>query len=453
MKQLAKLLFISILGGAITLGTYKLFFEQDLFVVNEPASLPAYRPATFHPADGMNTNFTEAARKSVHAVVHVKNVTVRRSPFLGSRPGLALQGTGSGVIISPDGYIVTNNHVIQNANRIQVTLNNNENYMAEVIGTDPKTDIALLKIDAQDLAYLPFGDSDTAEVGEWVLAVGNPYNLTSTVTAGIISAKSRDLGMDSNVSSYLQTDAAVNPGNSGGALVNVRGELIGINTAITSQTGSYIGYAFAVPSNNARKIVEDIMEFGDVQQGILGIRGADVSDLPREMDIAVSQGIYVSEVEPGTGAASAGLQEGDIIREIDNIQIRKFADLTGYIGSKRPNDVVTLRLLRSGNEQAVDVRLTKQEIYQIAAIGLEVTNASESDLRKVGAQHGVRITRGTTPQMQSEQLQGMIISEIDNKPVRNVEEVKEIMLNRNPSDPISVTFVNSNGREQTYVWR
>lgn len=453
MKQLAKLLFISILGGAIALGTYIFFFEQELVVVNDHPSLPAYQPASFHPSDAVNTDFTEAARKSVHAVVHVKNMAVRRSPFMGSRPGIALQGTGSGVIISPDGYIVTNNHVIQNASRIQVTLNNNQNFMADVIGTDPKTDIALIKIDATELAYLPFGDSDTAEVGEWVLAVGNPYNLTSTVTAGIISAKSRDLGMNNDVSSYLQTDAAVNPGNSGGALVNVRGELIGINTAITSQTGSYIGYAFAVPSNNARKIVEDIMEFGDVQQGILGIRGADVSDLPQDMGIDVSQGVYVSEVEQGTGAASAGIRQGDILREIDNIQIRKFADLTGYIGSKRPDDVVTLRLLRDGDDQTVEVQLSKQEIYQIAAIGLEVTNASASDLRKVGAQQGVRITRGTTPQMQSEQLQGTIISEIDNNPVRNVNQVKEIMINRNPADPISVTFVSANGQEQTYIWR
>lgn len=453
MKQLAKLLFISILGGAIALGTYIFFFEEEMVIVNDRPTLPAYQPASFHPSDGMNTDFTEAARKSVHAVVHVKNMAVRRSPFMGSRPGIALQGTGSGVIISPDGYIVTNNHVIQNASRIQVTLNNNQNFMAEVIGTDPKTDIALIKIDAEELAYLPFGDSDTAEVGEWVLAVGNPYNLTSTVTAGIISAKSRDLGMNNDVSSYLQTDAAVNPGNSGGALVNVRGELIGINTAITSQTGSYIGYAFAVPSNNARKIVEDIMEFGDVQQGILGIRGADVSDLPQDMGINVSQGIYVSEVEQGTGAATAGIRQGDILREIDNIQIRKFADLTGYIGSKRPDDVVTLRLLRDGRDQSVDVKLTRQEIYQIAAIGLEITNASASDLRKVGAGHGVRITRGTTPQMQSEQLEGTIISEIDNKPVENVNQVKEIMMNRNPGDPISVTFISASGQEQTYVWR
>ena len=216
MKKLASLLIVSILGGILSLGGYFLFIEEDAPSIEENAGIPAYAPVKFDnvPAS-TNTDFTKAANESLHAVVHVKNVALTRNPFSGSRAGTALQGTGSGVIISPDGYIVTNNHVIQNANKLQVTLTNNENYMAEVIGTDPKSDIALLKIDAEDLDYLPFGDSDNAQIGEWVLAVGNPFNLTSTVTAGIISAKSRDLGMDRNVSSFIQTDAAINPGNSG----------------------------------------------------------------------------------------------------------------------------------------------------------------------------------------------------------------------------------------------
>lgn len=455
MKSTAKLLLIAILGGAISLGSYKLLLEEEHMFVEETPSLPVYQPVNFGTTTPGSTNpdFTEAARKSVHAVVHVKNMAVRRSPFFGTKPGIALQGTGSGVIVSPDGYIVTNNHVIQNASRLQVTLNNNENYIAEVIGTDPKTDIALIKIDAQDLDYLPFGDSNTTRVGEWVLAVGNPFNLTSTVTAGIISAKSRDLGTGSNISSYIQTDAAVNPGNSGGALVNTNGELIGINTAITSQTGTYVGYAFAVPSNNARKIVEDILEFGDVQQGILGIRGADVNDLPSEMEVDVSQGIYVSEVEEDSGAEKAGLQEGDIINEIDNLPVRKFADLTGYIGSKRPNDVVQVNVLRNGEEKTFDVRLSKYEVFQIPAIGLEVTNATESELEAHNLDHGVKISRGLTPQMQSERLEGTIISEIDRTPVRNIRDVEKIINNKNAEDPISVTFVAPNGEKQTYVWR
>jgi Do/DeqQ family serine protease len=453
MKNIVSLVFVSILAGVLTLGSYKLFFEGDAFFSEEKASLPEYIPANYsNRVSGTNVDFTEAANKTVHAVVHVKNLAVTRSPFQRTQGDFALRGAGSGVIISPDGYIVTNNHVIQKANKLQVTLNNNQNYEAEVIGTDPKSDIALIKIDAEDLSYLPFGDSNDARIGEWVLAVGNPFNLTSTVTAGIISAKSRDLGMGQNPSSFIQTDAAVNPGNSGGALVNINGELIGINTAITSQTGSYVGYAFAVPSNNARKIVEDIMEFGNVQQGILGIRGTDAAD-SRELDRSISEGVYVSEVESGSGADEGGIKSGDVIRQIDNVQIRKFSDLTGYINSKRPGDVVQVNVLRNGNKETLDVRLTEYEVFPIQSIGLEVTNASESDLKKNKVKNGVKITRGLTPQMESERLTGTIITEIDNQPVNNVDDVRRIISNKDSSEPISVTFVAPNGEKQKYVWR
>lgn len=453
MKKLASLLLVSFLGGALALGAYKILFDDPIFLIEERPSLPEYIPASYSNVAASDVDFTEAAKKSVNAVVHVKNLAVRRSPFYGSREGIALQGAGSGVIISPDGYIVTNNHVIRKANKLQVTLNNNQNYMAEVIGTDPKSDIALLKIDAEDLDYLPFGNSNDIQIGEWVLAVGNPFNLTSTVTAGIISAKSRDLGMDSNPSSFIQTDAAVNPGNSGGALVNTRGELIGINTAITSQTGSYVGYAFAVPSNNARKIVEDILEFGDVQQGILGIRGDSNGQLLRENDLGVTEGVFIVEVEEGSGAAQAGLQKGDVINRIDNVQIRKFSDLTGYIGSKRPGDVVEVNVLRNGRERTIPVELTRYETYAIQPIGLEVTNATQDDLRKFKVKNGVKISRGLTPQMQSERLEGTIISEIDSQPVNSVEDVRRIIESKDSSEPISVTFVAPNGEKQKYVWR
>ncbi|MEJ2584965.1 MAG: trypsin-like peptidase domain-containing protein, partial [Robiginitalea sp.] len=272
MKRLGGLFLVALLAGFTTLGTYKLFFEnqvpesalqQDSLPVFQTSNLPSYPGgAGIDEAD-----FTLAAEKTVNAVVHVKNITISRGPsnifefFYGygeqARPQV---GTGSGVIVSPDGYIVTNNHVIAKANQLMVTLNNNKTYEASVIGTDPVTDIALLKVDTEaPLPYLVFGDSDNVKVGEWVLAVGNPFNLTSTVTAGIVSAKARNLGRNQ---SFIQTDAAVNPGNSGGALVNTNGELIGINTAITSQTGSYIGYSFAVPSNIARKVVQDLLEYG-----------------------------------------------------------------------------------------------------------------------------------------------------------------------------------------------
>ena len=261
------------------------------------------------------------------------------------------------------------------------------------------------------------------------------------------------MGWTAIVSSFIQTDAAVNPGNSGGALVNINGELIGINTAITSQTGSYIGYAFAVPSNNARKIVEDILEYGDVQQGILGIRGMQAANVAQELDMDISEGVYVDEVEDGSGAAKAGIESGDVIKQIDNVVIRKFADLSGYINSKRPDDIVKVTVLRDGNQKTFNVKLTKYEVYQIKAIGLEVSNASKEDLARSNAGNGVKITRGLTPQMQNEDLYGTIITEIDNIPVRNVGDVERIMARRNPSDPVSVTFISPNGEKQKYVWR
>ena len=361
MKNFFTLLFVSVLGGALTLGIYKVAFENETPLFETPSTQAKFVTANYTPSSPNNiddVSFIEAANKTVHAVVHVKNLTLSKGPttlfdfFYGnSRQPRAQVGTGSGVIISPDGYIVTNNHVIANASKLQVTLNNNKSYAAELIGTDPETDIALLKIDADnDLPYLAFGDSDQVQLGEWVLAVGNPFNLTSTVTAGIISAKARDLNSrDNNIQSFIQTDAAVNPGNSGGALVNTRGDLIGINTAITSQTGSYIGYSFAVPSNIAKKVVDDIMEFGNVQMGSLGVRVQDLSTGQAvESGITESEGVLVGEVFKKSGAAKAGVKAGDIIKEIDHIKINKFSDLIGYLRSKRPNDEVELHILRDG---------------------------------------------------------------------------------------------------------
>ncbi|MCL4134121.1 UNVERIFIED_CONTAM: hypothetical protein GTU68_014511, partial [Idotea baltica] len=279
-----------------------------------------------------------------------------RDLFYGRQSQRAQVGTGSGVIISPTGYIVTNNHVIKNANEISITLNNNKAYMAEIIGTDEATDIALLKIDTEeDLPFMAFGDSDNAKIGEWVLAVGNPFNLNSTVTAGIISAKSRDLS-GQNTQSFIQTDAAVNPGNSGGALVNTNGDLIGINTAISSRTGSYIGYSFAVPSNIAHKIVNDIMEYGNVQNGILGVSALNTNSKEAiEKGLNEIEGVYISDVLEDTGAEKAGIRTGDIIRKIDGVEINKFSDLTGYLKTKSPDDVVNVTLLRDGDKEILPV--------------------------------------------------------------------------------------------------
>ena len=310
MKRLSSLFFISLLSGATTLGAYKLFIEGK----NNRNSIVTMASNNYAKNVGLSgeaIDFTAAAENTVHTVVHVKNVSVRTvyNPmmqwFYGTNGGQQQEqiGTGSGVIISEDGYIVTNNHVIKDATELEVTLNNNKSYKAKLIGTDSKMDIALLKINADEkLAYSTFADSDQVKVGEWVLAVGNPYNLNSTVTAGIVSAKARNLE-DNGIQSFIQTDAAVNPGNSGGALVNTRGELIGINTMISSPTGSYAGYSFAIPSNITRKIIEDIMEFGNVQRGILGVEGGELnSKASKELGINDTEGFYINKVTKNSGA-------------------------------------------------------------------------------------------------------------------------------------------------------
>ena len=466
MKKIFTLLIVSILGGVLTLGSYKLLFEKNFPHPKEQSiteTKPDYFPVSNDPnIYGTNVDFNEAAEKTVHAVVNVKNVAIFDKPgsiweyyYRGESSGKILQGVGSGVIISPDGYIVTNNHVITGASEIEVTLNNNKNYKAEIIGSDLKSDIALLKIDARDLKYLSFGNSNNIKLGEWVLAVGNPFNLTSTVTAGIVSAKARDLSItDSSPQSFIQTDAAINPGNSGGALVNVNAELIGINSAITSRTGSFIGYSFAVPSNIVRKIVEDIMEYGDVQQGILGIRGSDMNpEIAKQFDINTSQGVYVAVVDPESGAAKAGIKKGDVIKQIDNIEIRKMSDLTGYINSKRPGETVVVSLFRKGNERELKVKLKKYETFSIEKISLEVTNATKADLKEFKTANGVKVSRALKNDIQLEAFTGVIISKIDDQKVFNVADVKKIINSKNPSEHLSVTFVNPQGTEQTYIWR
>lgn len=465
MKKLSSLLLVSILGGAITLGSYKLFLEENNHspILETPqenqkqaATFIANKYATGNSS--IDTDFTEAADKTVHAVVHVKNVAIGREPrtlreyMSGMRGGRAIRGAGSGVIITPDGYIVTNNHVIDGASELEVTLNNNLTYKAEVIGTDPQSDIALIKVDAQDLDYIPFGDSDNVEIGDWALAVGNPFNLTSTVTAGIISAKGRDLNEgDSKMQSFIQTDAAINPGNSGGALVNINGELIGINTAITSQTGSYIGYGFAVPSNNAKKIVEDILEYGDVQQAILGITGGTLNPkAAQKNDLSISQGVYINSVSEG--AEKAGLRKGDMITEIDGINIRKLSDLTSYIRTKRPGNKVNINYFRDGEERQTEVKLTKYETYNLEIAGVEITNADKDYLGYFKADHGVRIVRPLSPRLDIEKDEWIIIA-IDNQKVTNINDVKKIMNSKSKDENTKITFKHISGNEENYVFR
>mgnify|MGYP000262362939 CR=1 FL=1 len=462
MKQTIRLFLVALFAGAITLGGYKFFEEKEHISFAPQQNSNLVKTNFSSTAEGMNTDFTEAADKTVHAVVHVKNITVSRQPtnimeyFQGGGQPRAMVGSGSGVIISPDGYIVTNNHVIANASDLEVTLNNNKTYTAKLIGTDPTTDIALIKIDGDDdFPFIPFGDSNNVKIGEWVLAVGNPFNLTSTVTAGIISAKARDLNQfDGNPQSFLQTDAAVNRGNSGGALVNTRGELIGINTAITSETGSYVGYSFAVPSNNARKVIEDILEYGNVQRGILGIQVGNLnSDLAKKLGVDETQGVYVGGIEKGSGADKGGIKEGDIIKQLDGVTVNKFADLAGYIGSKRPNDVVEVTVLRDGNEKTIPVTLIKLETFSIDDLGLEVKNTTKAELKERGLNNGVTVTRALTPEVSKYKLEGIIITKLNDETVNDIDDVKRIMSERDYHTPIKMTFMDTAGNVNSFIFR
>jgi Do/DeqQ family serine protease len=360
------------------------------------------------------------------------------------------------VIISPDGYIITNNHVIDNSTQLEVILNNNKTYEATLIGTDTKTDIALIKIEPDgQLPFLPFADSNNIKIGEWVLAVGNPFKLTSTVTAGIVSAKSRDLDeTDGKSQSFIQTDAAVNRGNSGGALVNTDGQLVGINTAITSETGSYVGYSFAVPSNTARKVVEDIMEYGGVQRGILGITGGSLNSASAEYyGVSETEGVYVNGIEKGSGADKGGMEEGDIIKNIDGYKIAKFSDLAGYLGSKRPNDIVDVTVLRNGKRKVIPVTLVKIETYKIEDLGLEVRNTNKEQLKAFGLSHGVIISDAVNRDMQQYGLEGAIIIKLNDQDVHDIDDLKRIMAQRSYEDAIKLTFMNQRGELNSFIFK
>lgn len=455
MKRISSLFLVSLMSGAVTLGAYKLFFEEN----SSRKSIVTQAPAYYGKAVGLGpegVDFTVAADQTVHSVVHVKNVSVRtvydpiREFFYGSRGSGVQQeqiGTGSGVIISEDGYIVTNNHVIQDASELEITLNNRKSYKAKVIGTDQKMDIALLKIDTNEkLPYTPFADSDQVKVGEWVLAVGNPYNLNSTVTAGIVSAKARNLDTR-GIQSFIQTDAAVNPGNSGGALVNTRGELIGINTMISSPTGSYAGYSFAVPSNITRKIIEDIMEFGNVQRGILGIEGGELTaQVSKDVGISDTDGFYVTKVNKNSGAEKAGIHQGDVIKKLDNQKISTYAELSNYINTKRPNDKVQVTFTRDGVTKTIPVTLVKNDIIITELKGLELENLSSTDKKNFKIEYGVKIKEVNNDRLKAyeDELVGSIILSIDGAKAVDVETVSRLMNNKDESQGTSVQLLLKN---------
>ena len=457
MKRFSSLFLVSLLSGAVTLGSYKLLFDDNGYFSKN--SIITQAPNSYGRAVGFSAeavNFADAADKTIHTVVHVKNVsrTTVSNPlleyFYGFRGGQQQEqvGTGSGVIISEDGYIVTNNHVIKDASEIEITLNNKKSYPAKLIGTDSKMDIALLKITADEkLPYTAFANSDSVKIGEWVLAVGNPYNLTSTVTAGIISAKARNLDT-SGIQSFIQTDAAVNPGNSGGALVNTRGELIGINTMISSPTGSYTGYSFAIPSNNAKKIIDDLIEFGNVQRGVLGVEGGELNaQASKELGISQTQGFYINKVQQKSGAAKAGMQKGDIIIKLDSQDIASFADLSGYINTKRPNDKVEVTFIRDGKNKVVPVILSKNEIFNTEFKGIELENIAAAEKNRFHLDGGVKIKSITNENLKQyeEELKGNIIISIDNVKIKDIESASKHLNNKAENQSIQMEMINKRG--------
>ena len=378
MKSTLKIIIVSLTCSIISIIFYSIFSNSISTEENENDQAFIDYSESFINTSGINSiqyssnvgspDLTFAAKKSINAVVHVKNTSIVNESdswalqfFYGDESRKRV-GTGSGVIISPDGYIITNHHVIENSSEVIVTTNDNKEYEAVIVGSDEVTDVAVLKIDSNEkFEYILFGDSENSQIGEWVLAVGNPYNLNSTVTAGIISSKSRDLNEYDQINqSFIQTDAAVNIGNSGGALVNINGELIGINTAIQSMTGGFVGYSFAIPSDIVRKIFEDILEYGDVQKGLLGVRGIALkSSYSRQLNLTDTEGFYIDIIEPGFGADLAGLKKGDIIKEIDGIKINKFSDLSGHLSTKRPGDKVNVIYSRENELNRTTVTLKK----------------------------------------------------------------------------------------------
>jgi Do/DeqQ family serine protease len=419
-------------------------------------------------------DFTEAAARTVHGVVHIKTsyaVTqvIYNSPFdlfFGGRGQQQQQAsTGSGVIISNDGYIVTNNHVVANAEKVEVTLSDNKKYVGEVIGTDPSTDLALIKVDAKNLPFIPFGNSDDVQVGQWVLAVGNPFNLTSTVTAGIVSAKGRNINILENnnnatapIESFIQTDAAVNPGNSGGALVNTNGDLIGINSAIASNTGSYAGYSFAVPVNIARKVIDDFMEYGTVQRAYLGIQGRPVDgDLAKDKNLNETQGVYVDNVTKDGAAKDAGIKTGDVIVKIDNATINDWPALLEQVGRHRPGDAVKVTYMRDDKEYNTTATLKNRsgntdviKNETIKVYGAVLSPLSNEDKAQLGIDAGVKVTESGSGKLSAAGIRkNFIITAIDKQPVITTSDV-EAALNENKNGGVLIEGVYPNGMRAWY---
>lgn len=450
IKNILVYFAVAIIAGLVAVFSYAQIFPSTVQEVTSRQQQSTFFASLPDDFEADKFDFTYAAEKTVHGVVHVTTISQRerRSDpmydfFFGprERERQPVQGIGSGVIVSEDGYIVTNNHVIDGATNIDVKLNDGRSFEAEVIGTDPNTDLAVLKIEQNDLQFIEFGDSDELRVGQWVLAVGNPMDLASTVTAGIVSAKGRGLGIladqagDFAIESFIQTDAAVNQGNSGGALVNLRGELVGIPTLILSPTGASAGNAFAVPVSIVQKVVEDIIEYGEVQRALLGVRAATVtSELAREEGLERVEGVYVAEATEGGAARDAGIREGDVILQIDDARINTMPELQERIARYRPKDEVDVLIRRNGKTQEISVTLRNiegrmdliepQEAFLGARLG-EV----EGDLKeRLNIPYGVQVTEVLPGKLRSAGVrEGFIIIHINNEPVDDPSEVRNML--------------------------
>jgi Do/DeqQ family serine protease len=445
-KQIVTSVALAFIGGLIALILYAAFFDNSKRAILGRVETPygfTNLPANF---DSNNFNFVYAAEKTVHAVVHVKTQSVKEynNPiyefFYGERYSQPVVGFGSGVIITDDGYIVTNNHVVESAEEVYVTLNDKREFTAELIGSDPSTDLALLKIKTENLPYIPFGSSDELRVGEWVLAVGNPFNITSTVTAGIVSAKGKSMDIIQDkyrVESFIQTDAALNRGNSGGALVNTNGELVGINAAIVSPSGGYAGISFAIPVSIVQKVVLDLKEFGVVQRGILGISISEVTDeIAKKEKLAKIEGVYVSELRSDGAAVEAGIERGDVITAINDVYVNSPSELQEQVSRYRPGDKVKVSLKRNNKVKQFEVtlrnlqgttNLVKTGTFD-TILGAVFEELNSAEKQKLGISTGVRVAELKAGKLLKEGVrEGFIITQINNKPVNSVDDIKRII--------------------------
>lgn len=477
MKKLLGLFVVAAVGGTAAAALTLHFAGKETVIVEQPVQAATWPVRTASPAGApAPVDFTVAAAKTVDAVVHVKTATEMEAidnpwfEFFGYESESQIQqGSGSGVIISPNGYIVTNNHVIEGATEIEVSLNDNRTFSAEVIGADPATDLALLKVDEDALPVVGFGDSDEVQVGEWVLAVGNPFDLTSTVTAGIVSAKARNINLlrpDINrdifpIESFIQTDAAVNPGNSGGALVNASGELVGINTAIASRTGSFSGYSFAVPVSIVEKVTKDLMEYGMVQRAFIGVSIGNVNQaIAEDLGMDEVSGVYVTGLTEGGAAGNAGIEAGDVIIGVDGRKVTNVPELQEEISKYRPGDEVSVSLWRGSKVRKVNVTLrnrqgnedlvmapTEREVEDILAAEFEAVSAEEA--RSLGIRGGAKVAELRDGKLRNSGVRAnFIITKVDGEAVSSAEDLNRILADKQGG--VLLEGVYPNGQKAYY---